>query len=37
MLAFVGVAIYGMVASPDYLQNLSGENIKAFNKSIAHE
>ena len=34
-LAFVWVAIYGMLVSPEFLQNLKGEEMKAFNKSIS--
>jgi len=37
LIAFVWVSIYGMLFSPDFLENLKGDQIKHFNKSIAHE
>ena len=37
LLAFVGIAILGMISNPEFLQHMKGDSIKDFGKSIANK
>ena len=37
LIAFIGIAILGMISNPDFLQHIKGDSLKDFWKSFAHK
>ena len=37
LIAFVGIAILGMISNPEFLQHMSWDSVKDFGKSFAHK